>query len=178
VAEVALRPIDDSDLDALFEQMRDPESVRMAAFTAENPDDRTAFDVHRAKVRTLPEATTRAVTVDGRLVGSIVVDGDTEVTYWIDRSFWGQGIAGRALALLLESVRVRPLFARAASDNVRSLKVLQRAGFAIIGTEISFANARNKEIEETILRLDEPAKAAPTDASSGDRQTYCSRHVR
>ena len=107
---------DDSDFDALFGQMRDPESVRMAAFTAENPDDRTAFDVHMAKVRTLPEVPTRAVTVDGRLVGSIasfVVDGDTEVTYWIDRSFWGQGIAGRALALLLESVRVRPLFARA-----------------------------------------------------------------
>ena len=67
---------------------------------------------------------------------------------------------------------VRPLFARAASDHVRSLKVLQRAGFAIIGTAISFANARNKEIEETILRLDEPAKSAPPDASSGDRQTY------
>ena len=50
MAEVALRPVDDSDLDALFEQMRDPESVRMAAFTAENPDDRTAFDVHMAKV--------------------------------------------------------------------------------------------------------------------------------
>jgi hypothetical protein len=84
---VALRPIDD-DIDVLFEQMRDPESVRMAAFTAENPDDRTAFDVRMAKVRTLPEVTTRAVTVDGRLVGSIasfviasfVVDGDTEVT--------------------------------------------------------------------------------------------------
>jgi RimJ/RimL family protein N-acetyltransferase len=160
VAQVALRPIVDSDLDALFEQMRDPESVRMAAFTADNPDDRTAFDVHMARVRTLPETITRAITVDGRLVGSIasfVVDGDTEVTYWIDRAFWGQGIAGRALALLLELVRARPVFARAASDNVRSLKVLQRAGFVIIGTEISFANARNKEIEETILRLDEPA---------------------
>ena len=160
MAEVALRPIDDSDLDALFEQMRDPESVRMAAFTAENPDDRAAFDVHMARVRALPEATNRAVTVDGRLVGSIasfVVDGDTEVTYWIDRSFWGQGIASRALALLLESVPVRPVFARAASDNVGSLKVLQRAGFAIIGTATSFANARNKEIEETILRLHEPA---------------------
>lgn len=174
MAEVALRPVDDSDLDALFEQMRDPESVRMAAFTAENPDDRAAFDAHMAKVLASPESTNRAVTLDGRLVGSIasfVVDGDTEVTYWIDRSFWGQGIAGRALALLLESVRVRPLFARAASDNVGSLKVLQRAGFAIIGTEISFANARNKEIEETILRLDEPAKTAPSDASSGERQT-------
>jgi RimJ/RimL family protein N-acetyltransferase len=175
VAEVALRPVEDSDLDALFEQMRDPESVRMAAFRAEYPDDRTAFDGHMAKVRTSPEVTTRAVTVDGRLVGTIasfVVDGDTEVTFWIDRSFWGQGIAGRALALLLESVRVRPLFARAASDNVRSLKVLQRAGFAIIATEISFANGRNKEIEETILRLDEPAKTAPSDASSGESRTY------
>jgi RimJ/RimL family protein N-acetyltransferase len=158
-----MRPIDGSDLDALFEQMRDPESVRMAASTAENPDGRTAFDVHMAKIRTLPEATTRAITVDGRRVGiaGFVVDGDTEVTYWIDRSFWGHGIAGRALALLLESFRVRPLFARAASHNVRSLKVLQRAGFAIIATAISFANARNKEIEETILRLDEPAKSAP-----------------
>jgi RimJ/RimL family protein N-acetyltransferase len=167
VAEVALRPIEDSDLDVLFEQMRDPESVRMAAFTAENPGDRAAFDAHMAKVRALPGATNRAVTVDGRLAGSIasfVVDGDTEVTYWVGRSFWGQGIAGRALALLLESVRVRPLFARAASDNVRSLKVLQRAGSAITGTATGFANARNEVIEETILRLDEPAQSASPDA--------------
>jgi hypothetical protein len=39
-------------------------------------------------------------------------------------------------------------------DNVRSLKVLQAAGFAVVGTEIDFANGRNAEIEETILRLD------------------------
>ena len=49
VAKVALRPVDDSDLDALFEQMRDPKSVMMAAFTAKDPDDRIAFDVHMAK---------------------------------------------------------------------------------------------------------------------------------
>ena len=174
MAEVALRPVDDSDLDALFEQRRDPESVRMAAFTAEDPNDRTAFDVHMAKVRTSAEVTIRTITVDGRLVGSIasfVIEGDTEVTYWIDRSFWGQGIAGRALAILLESVPVRPLFARVASDNVGSLKVLQKAGFAITGSEISFANGRNAEIEETILRLDEPANTAPSDVSSGLRPT-------
>ncbi|MEU5941858.1 GNAT family N-acetyltransferase [Micromonospora sp. NPDC047548] len=175
VAEVALRPVDDADLDALFEQMRDPESVRMAAFTAKDPDDRTAFDVHLAKIRTSPEVTTRIITLDGGLVGNIasfVIEGDTEVTYWIDRSFWGQGIASRALALLLESVPVRPLFARAASDNVGSLKVLQKAGFAITGTETSFANGRNTEIEETILRLDEPTETAPFDASSGKKRTH------
>jgi RimJ/RimL family protein N-acetyltransferase len=175
VAEVALRPVDDSDLDALFELMRDPESVRVAAFTAKNPDDRAAFDAHMAKIRALPDTTNRVITLDGRLVGSIasfVIDGDTEVTYWIDRAFWGQGIASRALALLLESIHVRPVFARAASDNVGSLTVLRRAGFAVTGTEVAFANGRNAAIEETILRLDEPTTTAPFDASSGKKPTH------
>jgi RimJ/RimL family protein N-acetyltransferase len=169
--EVALRPVNDSDLDALFDQMRDPESVRMAAFTAKDPDDRTAFDAHMAKVRTSPDVTNRVITLDGRLVGSIasfVMEGDTEVTYWVDRSFWGQGIASRALALLLEEVHVRPLFARVASDNVGSLKVLQKAGFAIRGTETSFANGRSTEIEEAILCLGRPV-TAQSDAMSGKK---------
>ena len=59
----------------------------------------------------------------------------------------------RVLALFLGQVPVRPLHARAASDNAASLRVLQKAGFEIIGTEKSFAQARNEEIEETILRL-------------------------
>jgi RimJ/RimL family protein N-acetyltransferase len=156
VAGVGLRPVDDSDLDALFDQMRDPVSVQMAAFTAKNPDDREAFDSHMSKVRASPDVTMRAVTLDGRLVGSVasfVVEGDTEVTYWIDRSVWGHGVASRALTLLLDLVSVRPLYARAASDNLGSLAVLRKAGFTVIGTEVSHANARNAEIEETILRL-------------------------
>lgn len=97
--------------------MRDPKSVRMAAFTVKNPNDRQAFD-------------------------------------WIDRSAWGQGIASQALDLLLRTVRVRPVYARAASDNAGSLGVLRKAGFRVIGTEISSATARDADIEETILRLD------------------------
>jgi RimJ/RimL family protein N-acetyltransferase len=156
VVEVALRSVEDSDLDVLFDQMRDPESVQMAAFTAKDPNDREAFDTHMLKLRTSHDITLRAVTRDGHLVGSIgsfVMEGDTEITYWIDRSAWGQGIAGQALALFLDTVVVRPLYARAASDNLGSLRVLQKAGFTIIGTEISYASARDAEIEETILRL-------------------------
>ncbi|WP_246158531.1 GNAT family N-acetyltransferase [Catellatospora sichuanensis] len=59
-------------------------------------------------------------------IASFVIEGDTEVTYWIDRSFWGRGIASRALGLLLELNPVRPLFARVVSDNIGSLKVLQK----------------------------------------------------
>jgi len=68
---IALREVRDEDLDALFEQMRDPESVRMAAFTADDPDDRVAFDTHMARILNDPETTNRAITEDGRLVGSI-----------------------------------------------------------------------------------------------------------
>jgi RimJ/RimL family protein N-acetyltransferase len=128
----------------------------MAAFTAKDPNDREAFDAHMAKVRTSPDGTMRAVIRGGRLVGSIasfVREGDTELTYWVDRSVWGQGVASQALAPFLDIVSVRPVYARAASDNIGSLRVLQRAGFAIIGTEISYANAQGTEIEETVLRL-------------------------
>jgi RimJ/RimL family protein N-acetyltransferase len=154
---IALRPVEDADLDALFDQMRDPEAVRMAAFTAEDPDDRDAFDAHMARVRSSPGITMRAVIRDGQLVGHIASfpSGDqTEVTYWIDRPAWGCGIASQALELLLRLETARPIHARAASDNIASLRVLQKAGFKIIGTENSFASARNRDIEETILQLE------------------------
>jgi RimJ/RimL family protein N-acetyltransferase len=157
LAVVALRLVEDADLDTFFEQMRDPEGVWMAAFTPEDPDNRNAFDAHMAVVRSSPDVTMRAVMCDGHLAGSIasfVAEGQTEVTYWIDRALWGRGIATRALALLLELVPTRPLYARAASDNAGSLRVLQKSGFTAIGTERSFAPGRNEEIEETILRLD------------------------
>ncbi|XVU30059.1 GNAT family N-acetyltransferase [Actinoplanes sp. CA-054009] len=157
MAEVALRPIDDADLDALFDQMRDPESVHMAAFTADDPNDRAAFDAHMARIRARPDVTNRVITLDGELVGSIaafVIEGDTEVTYWVDRAQWGRGIAGRALALLLAEVPTRPILARAASDNAASIRVLRKAGFAVTGTDSGYASGRRAEIEETLLRLD------------------------
>jgi RimJ/RimL family protein N-acetyltransferase len=153
---VILRPVRESDLDALFRQRSDPESVRMAAFTPEDPDDRQRFDAHMVRVMESPEITQRAITWEGELVGSIasfVVEGQTEVTYWIDRAVWGRGIASRALSLFLEVVRIRPLYARAASDNAGSPRVLEKNGFRIIDTEVSFAPARGAEIEETILQL-------------------------
>ena len=153
---VALRPVEVDDLDAIFDQMRDPEAVRMAAFTHEDPNDRGAFDDHMARIMSSPDATIWAVARDDRLVGTtgaFVSDGTMEVTYWIDRACWGQGIASQALALLLEEVPERPLRARVASDNAGSLRVLLKTGFQVVGTEVSFAPGRGTEIEETILQL-------------------------
>jgi hypothetical protein len=67
MAVIGLRPVEDGDLDALFEQMRDSEGVRMAAFTPEDPDNRNAFDAHMATVRSSPGITLRAVICDGHI---------------------------------------------------------------------------------------------------------------
>ena len=40
---VSLRPLEDRDLDTIYQQVTDPESIRMAAFTAEDQTDRRAF---------------------------------------------------------------------------------------------------------------------------------------
>lgn len=156
MAQVELRAVKTSDLDAIFEQMRDAESVRMAAFTAEDPNDRHAFDAHMTKVLASQEVRFRVIARDSLLVGTIasyVSEGVTEVTYWVDRIWWGRGIATRALRLFLEEIPERPIRARAASDNTGSLRVLQKTGFRPIRKEISFAPGRAAEIEETILEL-------------------------
>jgi len=76
------------------------------------------------------------------------------VTYWVDRTQWGKGIASAALQILRAETAERPLYARAASDNVGSLRVLEKAGFRRVGVNRDFAPGRGEEIEETILRLD------------------------
>jgi RimJ/RimL family protein N-acetyltransferase len=154
---VTLRELKPDDLDAVFAMMRDPQAVSMAAFTQRDPGDRAAFDAHQARIAADPSAVQRAVLLDGRLVGTIgsfVLDRGTEVTYWIDRAVWGQGIASRALEGYLLQVPTRPVFGRAASDNAGSLRVLQKAGFAVVGTGRSYAAGRGEEVEETVLRLD------------------------
>jgi RimJ/RimL family protein N-acetyltransferase len=48
----------------------------------------------------------------------------------------------------------RPLYARAASDNAASIRVLRKCGFLIVGEGRGFAHGRNEETEEVVLRLD------------------------
>ena len=56
--------------------------------------------------------------------------------------------------LNLNYVKVRPLYARAAKDNIGSLRVLEKCGFTRIGEGRGFSDARGEEVEEFLLRLD------------------------
>ncbi|KAA0931554.1 GNAT family N-acetyltransferase [Streptomyces apricus] len=155
VPDVALRPVHDSDLPVFFRQMNDPESLRMAAFTAADPTDRDAFDAHWKRILA-SSAVNRTILVDGDVVGSAAVygpPGEREVTYWVDRAYWGRGIATAALRALLAAVPERPLYARAAADNAGSLRVLEKCGFVATARDRGFANARGAEIDEVVLSL-------------------------
>ena len=58
-----------------------------------------------------------------------------------------------ALAEFLKEQTTRPIYARAAKDNIGSLRVLHKCGFAIIGEDKGYANARREVIDEYVLEL-------------------------
>ncbi|MFI5570572.1 GNAT family N-acetyltransferase [Streptomyces sp. NPDC051740] len=155
--DIALRPVHDSDLPVFYRQLNDPEALRMAAFTPEDPADRAGFDAHWAHIRSSPGIVTRTVLGDGDVVGHAAVygePGEREVTYWVDRAHWGRGIATAALRGLLAEVGERPLYARVAADNAGSRRVLERCGFEVSARATAYAPARGAEIDELVLTLD------------------------
>ncbi|MER7795124.1 GNAT family N-acetyltransferase [Streptomyces sp. NPDC097640] len=155
--DVTLREVRDDDLSVFWAQMNEPEGIKMAAFTAEAPSDRAAFDAHWARNSQDPAVTLRTVVGgSGEIVGHAAVFGpseEREVTYWIGREYWGRGAATAALRELLGAVPERPLHARAAADNGGSIRVLEKCGFVVTGRERGFANARGEEIDEVVLTL-------------------------
>ena len=154
---LTLRDVRDEDLPVLFEHWADPVSVQMAAFTSPDQMDREAFERRWSRLRADEAVIARAIVVDGEVAGTIGSWGDPgerEVTYWIGRAYWGKGIATDALKAFLAVDPSRPLHARVAHDNVGSRRVLEKCGFRVIATERGFAEARDAEIEELVLRLD------------------------
>ena len=144
------------DLNAFFQFQLDKEANYLAAFTSKDPNDKTAYIEKYAKFLTDPTINMRTIKVKGVIVGSIakfIMENEAEITYWIDRNFWGQGIATTALKDFLKIEKTRPIRGRVAFDNYGSQKVLEKCGFVKIGTDKGFANARQAEIEEYIYKL-------------------------
>jgi RimJ/RimL family protein N-acetyltransferase len=144
VGHVELREALPSDREILFEHQRDPEAAAMAAFPSR---DRDAYAAHWAKIHADPTTIFRTILADGEVagnVGSWVEDGERDVGYSIGRSYWGRGIATRALEAFLALDKERPLFAHVARHNIASRRVLAKCGFVEVGGDA----------EELVVRLD------------------------
>jgi RimJ/RimL family protein N-acetyltransferase len=153
---VFLRVVLEDDLPIFFRHHLDARAKVMAAFTAENPKDETAFLSHWNTTLRNDAVVKQTILWRGEVVGHVLLFellGKPSVAYWIGREYWGRGIATHALARFLRSVVLRPIYARGAKDNIASRRVLEKCGFAVCGEERSFANARGTEVEELILQL-------------------------
>jgi len=153
--DIKLRPTEISDLDFLFQFQLDKGGY-LAAFMPKDPTDKVAYIAKHTKLLSDPTVNNHTILIDNNIVGSIatfVMEGDTEITYWIDRKFWGQGIATKAIKEFLIIETTRPVLGRVAFDNFGSQKVLEKNGFVKIGSDKGFANARQTEIEEYIYKL-------------------------
>jgi RimJ/RimL family protein N-acetyltransferase len=158
-AKIELRDVQAADLDAFFAYQQDQGAVHMAAFTAKDPTDRAAFDAHWQRIMADKNNTNKTILYNGEVAGhvaSFIMFGDLEVTYWLDRAYWGKGLATQALSEFLATVQQkRPIYGRAAKDNFGSIRVLEKCGFKYIGEDKGFANARGEEILEIITIREE-----------------------
>jgi [ribosomal protein S5]-alanine N-acetyltransferase len=153
---VTLRPSTPDDASVIFQIEADPEGRRMAAFGGANDDSELAFRARWERMLADSTVSVRTVLWSGNIVGSVYhfpLFNKPSVAYWIAREVWGKRIATRALTAFLQEIPTRPLFARVATDNVASRKVLENCGFRRIGVDRGFARFRGAEIEELIYRL-------------------------
>src|SRR5215471_14324910 len=154
---ITLRNVETSDISIFFEQQLDQEANRMAAFVRKERQDRAVFDAHWKRIMDAAATVNKTILLGEEVAGHVACfpqEGDLEVTYWLGKKHWGKGVATQALKLLLQEITHRPIFARAAKDNIGSIRVLQKCDFKIIGEDKGFAEGRDEETEEYIFRLD------------------------
>ncbi|MBI5354093.1 MAG: GNAT family N-acetyltransferase [Chloroflexi bacterium] len=131
MTNVILRNVTEADLPILFEQQLDPEATLMADFPSR---DRDVFMAHWKKIMADEKNILKTILFNEEVAGNIVSwehDGEQEVGYWLGREYWGKGIATAALTELLALIKIRPLYARVATRNVASRRVLEKCGFVV-----------------------------------------------
>lgn len=156
MSSLRLRCVVGSDLQVFFEQQLDRVANHMAAFTGEDQTNRGAFLEHWKKIMSDGAILKRTILFEEAIAGHILrFEQFTKpsISYWLGKDYWGRGVATRALLAFLPLVPERPLTARAAADNLASLRVLKKCGFVITGSDTDFAAGRGQMVEETILTL-------------------------
>src|ERR1051325_8478492 len=93
-SKITLRKTVITDLEVLFKFQLDEEANHLAAFTSKDPSDKAAYLAKYTRLLHDPTINNRTILLNNAIVGSIakfIMHGDAEITYWIDKSFWGRG---------------------------------------------------------------------------------------
>lgn len=148
---VRIRDVETNDLDVLFRMQGDSDSRWMAAFGTKDFNDKEAFLIRMSKIAADANSIFRVLEHAEEVIGFIGkwVDGDRpELMYWVDRKFWGKGIASSAVEEFLLQYSQRPLYAHIVSDNLASQAILIKNGFTKYEEVTAFSDIRNVDVVE------------------------------
>jgi len=154
--EVSLRPIEAGDIAALFAFSSDKRAIEMAG-TGRSFGDEVELAAHFRKVQ--KNGAVVRVILHGTNVAGYMASFERfekrEISYWVGRAFWGQGVASKAVVLWLEKFPVPDsgLYARVVDGNPASARVLEKNGFTPAGRDSFYSDVRGCEVEETLYKL-------------------------
>jgi len=157
---VTLRNFIDTDANLLILYLNDDNVTKY--ITDAIPQPYTESDAHWWINNFRDSEYIKAIEYEGRLVGCISANkGDyeyscgAELGYWIGSAFWNKGIATEAIRifskLLLKNTQLVRLFVSVVSDNIASIRVLEKNDYCHEGIlkKASFKN--NQYYDEYLL---------------------------
>lgn len=143
--DIFLRELTEVDAPLIAELANDYDVAKMVA-TMPHPYSLEDAYVFLGKIKDafeVGEGHSLAITLDGDFAGCAGwfynKMHELEIGYWVAKPYWGKGVAGRAVDLLLGVIKVEctdvaEVFAQYMVENPASGRVLEKAGFVSVGT--------------------------------------------
>ncbi|WP_026615461.1 MULTISPECIES: GNAT family N-acetyltransferase [Ensifer] len=156
-----LRPHRLSDAPAIAESLSDFQVARMLARVPAPYDQQDALDwLNRQTANVLPDWTLAITAGDDVHIGCIGIElrhGRWHVGYWLNRFYWGKGLASEAVYAAVERFFRRmpevTLHSGVFADNPASLRLQEKLGFKVTGCSQIYALARNAMVAHIETRL-------------------------
>src|SRR6516225_11822020 len=142
---ITLRKVETSDISIFFEQQLDPEANRMAAFVRADPHDRAAFEAHWRRIMDSTGIVNKTILRGEEVAGHISCypqEGELEVTYWLGKKHWARESQLKPSKNCFKKLPIGHFSQELRKDNIRSIRVLQKCDFKIIGENKDFAQGR------------------------------------
>ena len=159
--DIKLRKWNDADLDSLVKYANNNNVSKW--LTNEFPYPYTQEDgkAYLSKIANDNPAKVFAIEVNGEVVGSIGVypqsdihEKSAEIGYWLAEEHWGKGIMPKAVEKIVEygfsAFDIVRIFAKPFSTNLKSQRVLEKAGFTL-EAKLKKALFKNGEFTDELI---------------------------
>ena len=165
---IVLRPLAEEDIDPVADACNDPETLRWLPLPRPygRPEARWFIDIFAPTTRDSGAGIIRAIEREGRLVGCIDVKRvdwaarTAEVGYWMAPWGRGCGVATRATRAMsfwaLREQGFERVELRAATGNVASQRVAEKAGFVREGVARNAGHVRSGRVDLVVYSLTRP----------------------